>query len=243
MQIDPRTVAREIPGLLDEVFPQLTPGIVAHFNASARAFPIRPIPPELLAQSRLQRATLFELGYTVGEQLLQGATAIDWADCFQETLRRQRVYFDAQLPEKLEPQDQTVAEIVGSNLAGVLTDMSKTRAQLLAIRPQISGLEWIASGFGDFSLGQTLVEVKCTAKRFSAADYRQVAIYWMLSYAASVESRGDEWQDFILLNPRSGQMVTMKFDAFLSVLSSGRTKVDVLQLFQSLVGSRLTRRS
>lgn len=241
MQIDPRTVAREIPGVLDEVFPQLTPGIVAHFNASARTFRIRQIPSELLAQSRLQRATLFELGYTVGEHLLQGVSAIDWAACFQETLQRQRVYFDAQLPEKLEAQDQTVAEIVGSNLACVLTEMSKARTQQLAIRPQIAGLEWIASGCGDFSLGRTLVEVKCTAKHFSAADYRQVAIYWMLSYAAAIESRGEEWQDFILLNPRSGRMVTMKFDVFLSVLSSGRTKVDILQLFQALVGSRLTR--
>lgn len=227
--------------MLDEVFPQLTPGIVAHFNASARGFPIRPIPQELLDQSRLQRAMLFELGYSVGEQLLKGALAIDWADCFQETLRRQRAYFDAQLPERLEPQDQAVAEVVGSNLARMLTEISNERVQQLASRPQIAGLEWISSGYGDFSLGETLVEVKCTAKRFSAADYRQVAIYWMLSYALAIEGRGDEWTDFILLNPRSGQLVEMKFDTFLSVLSSGRTKIDLLQLFHTLVGSRLTR--
>ena len=241
MQIDPRTVAREIPGVLDEVFPQLTPGMVAHFNASARNFHIDQVPSELLAQSRLQRAMLFELGYTVGELLLQGVPAIDWAACFQETLQRQRVYFDAQLPEKLEAQDQTVAEIVGSNLARVLSDMSKERRERLIIRPRITGLEWIASGCGDFSFGRTLIEVKCTAKRFSAGDYRQIAIYWMLSYAAAIESRDEEWQDFILLNPRRGQMVAMKFDAFLNVLSSGRTKVDILKLFQSMVGSRLTR--
>lgn len=241
MRIDPRTVAREIPGVLDEVFPQLTPGIVAHFNASATGFHIRKIPPDLLAQSQLQRSMLFELGYTVGERLLKHASPIDWSDCFQEALRRQRVYFDARLPENLEPQDQTVAEIVGSNLAQVLTDMSNDRSQKIVIGPPIPGLEWIASGCGDFSLGLSLVEVKCTAKRFSAADYRQVAIYWMLSYAAAIENRGEEWQDFVLLNPRSGQMVRMKFDAFLSVISSGRTKVDILQLFLSLVGSRLTR--
>lgn len=241
MQIDPRTVAREIPGLFDEVFPQLTPGVVAHFNASAIAFPIRHIQPELLAQSRLQRAMLFELGYTVGECLLQGATVIDWANCFQETLRRQRVYFDAQLPEELEPQDQMIAEIVGSNLAQVLTRMTEERGRKLCIKPKIAGLEWIANGCGDFSFGKTLVEVKCKAKRFSAADYRQVAVYWILSYAAAIESRGDAWDDFILLNPRSGHMVCMDFDAFLGVLSSGRTKVDIHQLFQSLVGSRLTR--
>ena len=92
-----------------------------------------------------------------------------------------------------------------------------------------------------FSLGRTLIEVKCTAKRFSSSDYRQVAIYWLLSFAAAVEGRGEEWQDFVLLNPRSGQTVSMRFDAFLAVISSGRTKVDILQLFQSLVGSRHTR--
>ena len=35
MQIDPRTVARNIPGIFDEIFPQLTPGIVMHFNLQA----------------------------------------------------------------------------------------------------------------------------------------------------------------------------------------------------------------
>lgn len=87
----------------------------------------------------------------------------------------------------------------------------------------------------------TLIEVKCTAKRFSSSDYRQVAIYWLLSYAAAIEGRGEEWRDFVLLNPRSGMKVSMRFDSFLSVISSGRTKVDILQLFQALVGSRLTR--
>jgi hypothetical protein len=102
-------------------------------------------------------------------------------------------------------------------------------------------MEWIANGCGDFAIGDSLVEVKCTAKRFSSADYRQIAIYWLLSFAASIEARGDEWHDFVLLNPRSGVKVSMKFDGFLSTISSGRTKVETLQLFQSLIGSRLTR--
>ncbi len=46
---------------------------------------------------------------------------------------------------------------------------------------------------------------------------------------------------FTLLNPRLGFQVTYNFDSFLSVISSGRTKVDILQLFMSLVGSRLVR--
>lgn len=241
MQFDPRTVAREIPGIFDEVFPQLTPGIVAHLNNSACPIPVQPLRQELLLRSTMQRAMLFELGYTVGERILEGDVNINWPSCFAETLRRQRAYFDAKLPDHLAEWDQCLAEAVGRNLANAMTEMSRASGCPIVIRPRIPGLEWIASGHGDFALGNTLVEVKCTAKRFSSADYRQVAIYWLLSYAASIEGHGAEWQDFVLLNPRSGEKVSMKFDAFLSIISSGRTKVDILQLFLSLVGSRLTR--
>lgn len=241
MQFDPRTVAREIPGVFDEVFPQLTPGIVAHFNNSASIVSVHPLRQDLLQQSSMQRAMLFELGYTVGESLLGNSASIDWTACFAETLRRQRVYFDAKLPDQLDKGDQTLAEIVGTNLARTLMELSRNCGHPIVVRPRIPGLEWIASGYGDFSLGGTLIEVKCTAKRFSSADYRQVAIYWLLSFAASIEAQGDEWKDFLLFNPRSGAKVSMKFDGFLSIISSGRTKVEILQLFQSLIGSRLAR--
>lgn len=241
MQFDPRTVAREIPGIFDEVFPQLTPGIVAHFNAASTELSVQPLRQDLLRQSALQRAMLFELGYTVGERLLKDAADIDWPACFAETVQRQRAYFDAKLPEQLDPIDQHLAETVGRNLAAVMTSLSASTGNPIVFRPHIPGLEWISGGYGDFALGSTLVEVKCTAKRFSSADYRQVAIYWLLSFAATVEGRGKEWRHFMLLNPRSGDMVMMTFDAFLSIISSGRTKVDILQLFLSLVGSRLTR--
>lgn len=240
MQIDPRTVARDIPGIFDEVFPQLTPGIVAHFNSCADGFRVQALPSALLSQSTLQRAMLFELGCTVGEHLLAGAE-IKWTECFEATLKRQSVFFDASLPDQLDAGDQALAEIIGRNLSTALKAMSDKSNQPLVLRPKIPGLEWISSGHGDFAFGQTLIEVKCTAKRFSSSDYRQVAIYWLLSYAAAIEGRGEEWQDFVLLNPRSGQKVSMRFDAFLSAISSGRTKVDILQLFQSLVGSRIAR--
>ena len=56
-QVDPRTVARDIPGILKEVFPQLTPGIVAHFNDGAHSLHVDHVPQDLLAASRLlQRA-------------------------------------------------------------------------------------------------------------------------------------------------------------------------------------------
>lgn len=241
MQFDPRTVARDIPGVLDEVFPQLTPAIVARFNNSALILPVQPLRQELLVHSALQRAMLFELGCVVGERLLEGSVGIDWPSCFAETVRRQRLFFDAKLPSELTAEDQFLAETVGTNLATALRGMSCEGGRPIDVRPQIPGLEWIASGYGDFALGSTLVEVKCTAKRFSSADYRQVAIYWLLSYAASIEGRGNEWRDLVLFNPRSGEKVSMKFDTFLSIVGGGQTKVDLLQLFKTLVGSRLMR--
>lgn len=240
MLIDPRTVARDIPGIFDEIFPQLTPGIVTHFNLQAEMLPIRALPAAYLAASKLQRAMLFELAYSVAENIIRNG-AIDWQACFKVTLERQRKYFDAKLPEQLDETDRVAAELVGRNLADTLQQMSNSCGLPLVIQPSIPGLEWIGSGTGDFALGSCLIEVKSTAKRFSSSDYRQVAIYWLLSYAAAIEGRGTEWKEFVLFNPRSGARVRLGFDQFLSVISSGRTKVDILLLFQSLVGSRLTR--
>ncbi|WP_043008147.1 hypothetical protein [Comamonas testosteroni] len=237
-QVDPRTVARDIPGLLKEVFPQLTPGIVAHFNHGSRTLSVDHVSQDLIAESRLQRSMLFELSYTVGESLLLGAPEIDWDQCFADALKRQSVYFDAQTPGQLCQADKVIAETVGRNLWRSLSGWSGMRNEPLKIRPAIPGFEWISNGQGDFSLGSTLIEVKNTVKRFSSADYRQVAIYWLLSYASAIEGRGEEWQDFILFNARSGEQVSMTYDAFLKVISSGRTKVEILQHFQALVGNR-----
>lgn len=240
MQFDPRTVARDIPGIFDEIFPQLTPGIVAYFNDHAVALPYVPVPPALLEASKIQRAMLFEFGYAVAENLLT-ENGIDWDSCFKVALLRQRAFYDAKLPASLGSVDKTIAEIIGRNLAKALQEQSVAMNEPLVFRPLIPGLEWISTGRGDFATGLSLIEVKCTNKRFSASDYRQVAIYWLLSYAASIEQHGDEWRDFILLNPRLGFKVVYNFDKFLSVISSGRTKVEILQLFMALVGSRVNR--
>ena len=80
----------------------------------------------------------------------------------------------------------------------------------------------------DFLVGRSVIEVKGMGKRFSSADYRQVAIYRLLSYGASVEVRGEEWHDFILLDPRSGEKLTVQYDELLSLVGGGRTKIDAL---------------
>jgi hypothetical protein len=90
-------------------------------------------------------------------------------------------------------------------------------------------------GFRDWA---TLGRGKRTNRRFSSADYRQVIVYWMLGYAASVESGTPEWEEGILLNPRLNLVLSLSFDEIIAVTAAGRSKVELLQLFSSMVGDR-----
>jgi hypothetical protein len=238
MQIDPRTFARNIPGVFNQIFPQLTPGVVMHFNMQAEQVAIQPLTIAMLDSSKLQHAVLFELAYSVAENLLH-SEEINWESCFQSALKRQQVYLGTNLAQKITKLDADIAEIVGRNLKNALREMSRISNKDLVQRPNIPGLEWIASGCGDFAIGDCLVEVKSICKPFSSSDYRQVIIYWLLSYAAAIEGYGREWKEFVLFNPRSGAKVRLSFDKLLATISSGRTKVEILQIFRSLVGSRL----
>jgi hypothetical protein len=234
---DPRTVARNIPGAFDSLFPQLTPSVVAHFNRTAQLSLCAPIPIEMVQESKLNKAMLFELGFTVGEKLLAG-NSIDWDDCLRIAIARQKRYFDAQVPSELTKLDKQVAEMTGRNIATMIKELAAERNHPIRPTPAVPGFQWISSGHGDFEIGPTLIEVKCSSGNFSAPDYRQVVMYWLLSFAASVENNRAEWSEGILLNPRSAKYVAFKLDDFLRVISGGRTKVEILQLFSSMVGTR-----
>lgn len=234
---DPRTVARNIPGVFDSLFPQLTPSIVAHFNRTAIPSQYAPIPIEMVQESKLHKAMLFELGFTVGETILAG-NDIDWDDCLRKAIARQKRYFDAQVPNELTQIDKQIAEMTGKNIAAMITELSTERGHPIVSSPAISGFQWISSGHGDFSIGPTLIEVKCSSGNFLAPDYRQIVMYWLLSFAASVERNCAEWSEGVLLNPRSAKYVVLKFDDFLREISGDRTKVEILQLFSSMVGTR-----
>lgn len=234
---DPRTVAREIPGLFDSIFPQLTPGVVGHFNRTSESGDCEPVSQELIQSATLGKAMLFELGYAVGEVLLIEGD-IDWDQCIQIALARQRRHFDAKLPDRVESVDKAASLHVGENLAYMMRALAAEIDGPIVSSPMIPGFQWVASGHGDFSINSTLIEVKCSNKNFSAADYRQVVMYWLLSFSAALEGVEAEWTDGILLNPRAGKLVRFKFDELLHVISAGRSKVEILQLFQSMVGTR-----
>jgi hypothetical protein len=238
--IDPRTVARDIPGLFDALFPHLAPGLVASLNRRAVAVPgCQAISLNQVAASDLQRAMLFEVAVVAAEQLIDGRESVDWTQCLDVAVARQRKHFDAQLPLGLTDGDKGIAQIVAQNLARMLRYVEAEEGEATLNRsPLIPGYQWIASGVGDFSIKATLIEVKCTAKHFSSADYRQVLMYWILSYAAALEGTGREFVDIVLANPRLNRLLRLSYKELVALLGIDRSKVELLELFASMVADR-----
>ena len=237
---DPRTVARDIPGIFDALFPQLIPGVVTNFNRRFRTIAgCKPVDEKLILASALNRAMLFEVAVAASEQLLRGKDIIDWDKALVVAVARQRRHFDASLPTSLSSTDITVAERVARNLTIALNRVQIDSNEPLFPSPAIPGFQWIASGVGDFSVGTKLIEVKCTRKHFSASDYRQIVMYWLLGYVSSVENNQPEWTEGILINPRLNRVVQLSFNEIVNVIGGGRSKVDLLQLFTSMVGDHV----
>ena len=235
---DPRTVARDIPGISDILFPQLTAGLVAQLNKNIRPCAgVQRVPIESVCASTLQRAMLFEVAFARGQQILNGKENPDWDDCLKVASIRQRQHFDAAVPESLVGADMEVAEHVARNLADMLSEIRIARPGMELIHsPSITGYQWISSSQGDFAVGTQLIEVKCTNRPFGVRDYRQVLMYWLLSYAAAIERDCTEWTSCILLNPRLNHVVEITFCEIIGFITAGKSKVEILELFSSVVG-------
>lgn len=240
---DPRTVARDIPGVLDALFPQLAPGVVMHFNRDAQSIvDCQVVPSELVSESSLQNAMLFEIAVAASEQLIRGSETISMDDAVNVAIRRQRRHFDAKLPAKITKVDEDIVLLVASNIFTIL-EAIKSELGGVAVRcsPHIPGFMWISSGAGDFSINSSLIEIKCTSKMFSSADYRQVLMYWLLSFASSVEGGTQEWDTVFLVNPRLNKIVRLSFNDAIRTVGAGRSKVDLLELFSTMVGDHSAR--
>ena len=61
-------------------------------------------------------------------------------------------------------------------------------------------------------------------------------MYWLLSYASAIERDTSEWTSGILLNPRLNYVIEISFNDIIEVIAAGRSKVEILQLFSSIVG-------
>jgi hypothetical protein len=241
---DPRTVARDIPGVLDILFPRLTGGLINALNAKMFSFPsISPIPDETIQKSRLQKAMMFELSMARAESQLRDGEVASWDACMAIASKRQQRHFDARIPESLEPGDIVVADHAARNLVTMLDSVRTQRpSAVLEHAPLIPGLGWVASGNGDFAIGSTLIEVKHTERNFGAGDFRQVLMYWLLRYARTVESDGDMWSDVLLLNPRRNAALLVNYDYLLRSASASSNRVELIELLRSAVGEEYDRR-
>lgn len=232
---DPRSIARDIPGFFDVLFPHLTSGLVASFNRNfTRSDACVELVASLVEATSLQRSMLFELAVEIANAKLAGREEPDWNQCLSSAVKNQRQYFDAVIPTNLSANDKKVALLVGANLHRMLIELCATQGLPLTYAPLIRGLLWIASGNGDYAIGSTIVEVKCSNRNFSMSDYRQLIMYWLLSYAAELEKKQNEWTHGVLMNPRLNKIVSFSFDDVVES-SAGRSKVEILELLKTLL--------
>ena len=234
---DPRTIAREVAGVFEAVFPQLVPGVVAHFNRT-HSYSIRdcvPVRTEVLNQSSLQRAMLFELAVVVAETFLTGQTSVNWDVCLDKACLNQQRYYDAQVPNELKAIDKEVALATANNLASMLWAISDAQGNPVLMQPRIPGYRWIASGVGDFATNTSIIEVKCSSKRFATADYRQIVIYWLLSYIEGLEKNLPFWTTGILLNPRLNFVVEFDFGDIIPLIAAQRSLIEIVETFGAII--------
>lgn len=238
---DPRTIAREISGVFDSIFPYLIPGIVANINRLSEPLPgLRLIPPNYWKASRLQKAMLFEIAFSYAESKLQDYSFPGWGELLTRATQKQKFYYDAQIPQSIEEVDKSIIEIVSDNLIKALLHYAhKNNANIgdIVINPKIPGFNWIASGAGDFSLGTSLIEIKCSGKNFSSADYRQVLMYWILSYLNSVDRDGEEWKVCVMINPRLNKFLDITFNELIELTSPLGSKVELIESFRAAIDS------
>lgn len=240
--VDPRTVARELPGLFEVVFPGLTPGLVAHLNSSSSALRDAPVREDLIRSSILSPALLFEVACVRADRLVERSEpADDKGSCLADAWRQQSRFYDAKRVDTISAQDWSTACLVGDSLYQSLLVAQGNIGRSIVVRPSVPGCQWIGNSWGDYAVGDCLIEVKCVSGNFSGADYRQVLVYWMLSLVAEIEGRGTAWRGAVLINPRRGLMVDLDLPDLLAIVGRGATHVEMMQRFLSVVGERSPR--
>lgn len=241
---DPRTVARDIPGVLDILFPRLSGGLVSSLNKRMFAFQgIESVSEELIEISQIQKAMIFEISVVRAESFLNGNPEPSWEDALQLASVRQRRHYDARVPKALGACDRKIADHAARNLVAMLNRVQADNPDVkLEVGPTVPGLGWIATGNCDFSLGRILIEVKHTDRNFVAGDFRQVLMYWLLKYAAAIENNGEFWSDLLLLNPRRNAALMINFEYLLKSASANSSRIELYELLRSIIGHDVDRR-
>ena len=239
---DARTVSRELGGLFESVFPRLIPSVVKHVNRtySASLAGHDPIPTELIKRSSLQKAMLFEVAVAVAEMIRWEREKFNLNVCISRAIQRQRKHYDAKLSRTLTESDRSIVCWTARNLNAMLDHVELLYSNAVVAEPLIPGFGWISNSVGDFACGNCIVEVKCSGRSFSTADYRQVTIYWLLSYMRSLESETGHWRNLMLLNPRMNAMVSVEYQELLRLISGGQDTIEIVQAFIPFFSSGMT---
>lgn len=236
---DPRTVARDIPGLLDIVFPRLSGGLVSALNRKMFQFnSATAVEESLVAQSDQKKSMLFEIAVAYAEQIVSGDEDPDYSRSVNLATTRQQRYFDAYPPQPLTDVDLQIVQKVSSNLVNMLNDVAAQQStDVIVVRPRIPGFGWIGSGVGDFAIEDTLIEVKNTDRNFIANDYRQILMYWILSYAKGLEAGTSVWSNYLLYNSRLNRAAVGSFDSLIESASGGFSRIEVYEYLRTIVTS------
>lgn len=240
-EMDPRTVARNIVGLSEAIFPGIVPGVVAHLNRrySRKLLECREVDEEEVRRCSLQRAMLFEIAVVMAEMRNWEPERYSWEVGVNRAAERQQQFYDAEIPVKLGDRERKVAAAVGDNLCLMLGQLESERGKRVTVAPEVPGYGWISNAVGDYSIGNALIEVKCSGKNFGSADYRQVALYWLLGYVREIEQGVNGWKEAILLNPRRNAIIEIKFGEIMNLISGGRSSLEVVQSFGAFFSKAL----
>lgn len=241
---DPRTVARDIPGVLDVLFPRLKGGLVTSLNRQAVSYEgVEPVVEELVAKSRIKKALLFEIAMVQAEHIVNGEHDPSLGLCSREAWVRQSRHYKGRPAMRLADSDVAVVKQTSINLVTILRRLQEELPNSeIEVSPAIPGLGWISSGNADYSLGPLLIEVKNTDRNFISNDFRQILMYWLLRYNSIIETRKPIWTTCVLLNPRRNFVVKFGIDFILESASSNLNRVELNELLRSLAGGDLERR-
>lgn len=228
---DPRTIAREMVGLMDSLFPHLLPGVVVHLlrNSAYTSDTWDYVDEGAIAASKVSHAMLFETSVVIAESMLFSGADYEWSRVLQVAQTRQSKFFDARPVSKLSDPEKAVVEKVACNLARMLGEIRERSSQELVREARIPGCGWVSPGSVDFAVGDTLIEVKCSASRFQSPDLRQVLIYWLLSYVYALEHEGTFWRRGVLLNPRINLVLKFDLEELAAIASGGRSNLELAQ--------------
>ncbi len=228
---DPRTLAREMVGLMESLFPHLLPGVVLHLlqESAYTSESWVSVDENSIAASNVSHAMLFEASVVIAEIILFSEGGYDWSSVLDVAQARQSKFFDSRPVSEISDSEKTVMETVAINLARMLDEIRQRADQRLVREARIPGCGWVSPGSVDFAVGDTLIEVKCSASRFQAPDLRQILVYWLLSYVYSLEHDVACWRRGVLLNPRINLSLEVDLEELAAIASGGRSNLELAQ--------------